>query len=125
MTKHVLQPCLYCDVPGRSKEHVLPQMFGVYENKLTVWDVCPDCNQIHFGQKLETKFGRNSAEAIFRLVFGLKSPEKAREIGGDRVTAINLEDDEYRGAELEFEPDGEGTFKGRMQPQVIIKHESP
>jgi hypothetical protein len=124
MTKHVLRPCLYCDVPGRSKEHVLPQMFGVYEKNLTVWDVCAECNKIHFGQKLETKFGRNSAEAIFRLIFGLKSPAKAKEIGGDRVTAIYLEDDEFRGAELVFEPDDNGSFQARMPPQVIIKHGS-
>lgn len=124
MTRIEIRPCLYCDQPGRSQEHVLPQMFGTYENNLTTWDVCKECNNVHFGQKLEHAFGRNSMEAIFRLIFGAKRPEKAHQIGGDRVMAIYLEDDDFRGARLVWASDQAGTFQAEMPPQVIIHHQS-
>lgn len=74
MTKIEIRPCLYCDEPRRSQEHVLQQMFGTYEkNDLTTYDVCRECNSKHFGEKPEQAFGRNSMEAIFRLIFGAKA----------------------------------------------------
>lgn len=124
VTKIETRPCLYCDEPGRSQEHVLPQMFGTYEGNLTTWDVCRDCNNVHFGQRLEHAFGRNSMEAIFRLIFGAKSPDKAHEIGGDRVMPIYLEEDDFRGARLTWARDGAGSFQAEMPPQVIIHHSS-
>lgn len=124
VTRIEIRPCLYCDQLGRSQEHVLQQMFGKYENNLTTWDVCLDCNNVHFGEKLELAFGRNSMEAIFRLIFGVKSPDEAHEIGGDRVAATYLEDDEFRGARLVWASDGAGGFQAEMPPQVIISHAS-
>src|SRR4030088_1486909 len=92
MTRIEIRPCLYCDEPGRSQEHVLPQMFGTYDGNLTTWDVCRECNNVHFGQRLEHAFGRNSMEALFRLIFGAKSPDKAHEIGGDEPVVVRPED---------------------------------
>jgi hypothetical protein len=97
-------------------------MFGTFENNLTNWDNCGDCNRIHFGQKLETRFGRNSVEAIFRLIFGAKSPDKAHEIGGDRVTTTYLENDEFCGARIRFVADGVSSIQAEMPPQVLIHH---
>lgn len=99
-------------------------MFGKYEDNLTTWDVCEDCNSVHFGQKLEQGFGRNSAEAIFRLLFGAKSADEAHHIGGKRVTTTYLEDDEFRGARVVFVNDGAGSIQAEMPPQVIIQHPS-
>jgi len=99
-------------------------MFGTYEGNLTTWGVCRECNNVHFGQKLEHAFGRNSMEAIFRLIFGAKDPDEAHEIGGDRAMAIYLDDDEFRGARLSWSSDGAGSFRAEMPPQVIIQHES-
>jgi hypothetical protein len=124
VTQKVIRPCLFCDEPGSSKDHVLLDMFGSFENALTNWDVCISCNTVHFGQKLETQFGRNSAEAIFRLLFGAKRADEAHHIGGDRVTTTYLQNDELRGARLRFVHDGTGKIQAEMPPQVLIHHQS-
>jgi hypothetical protein len=124
MTTRLTRPCLFCDEPGSSRDHVLLDMIGSFQNALTNWDVCRPCNTVHFGQKLETRFGRNSAEAIFRLIYGAKPADEAHHIGGDRVTTTYLEDDEFRGARLRFVHDGAGSIQAEMPPQVLIQHSS-
>jgi hypothetical protein len=124
MTAKRIRPCVFCDELGSSRDHVLPEMFGAFKNNLVNHDVCGDCNRIHFGQKLETGFGRNSAEALFRLLFGAKRADEAHHIGGDRVTATYLEDDEFRGARLRFVYNGRESIQAEMPPQVLIHHSS-
>jgi len=124
MTAKVIRPCVFCDQLGSSRDHVLPEMFGTFENNLINHDVCGDCNRIHFGQKLETRFGRNSAEAIFRLIFGAKPADEAHHIGGDRVMATYMEDDEFRGARIRLTYDGDSSVQAEFPPQVLIHHPS-
>jgi hypothetical protein len=124
MTVKVIQPCLFCNELGSSRDHVLPKMFGTFENNLINHDVCGDCNRIHFGRKLETHFGRNSAEAIFRLIFGAKRADEAHHIGGDRVMVTYMEEDEFRGARLRLAYDGKTSVQAEFPPQVLIHHKS-
>jgi hypothetical protein len=117
------RPCIFCDELGRSRDHVLLDMFGSFENALTNLNVCQPCNK-HFGDTLERGFGLNSAEAIFRLMFGVKSPEKAHHVHGDRITLTYLEDDELKGARIRFAYNGASAIQAEMPPQVIIQHKS-
>jgi hypothetical protein len=84
--------CLYCpttrDGPFPNAEHVLPQAFGKFDSRegnLTLHNVCPQCNA-YFGRHLEQHFGRDTLDAYFRLLAGVKPAEEAAEVGGRRLT---------------------------------------
>lgn len=63
--------CIYCleDKPADAfnREHVLSQGFGVYEQNLTLGDVCLDCNGT-MGREIETPGIRGSFEGIHRFL---------------------------------------------------------
>jgi hypothetical protein len=66
-------------------EHVLPQMFGRYEpDNLVLSDVCGVCNNDF--SKLEQALGRDTPEALQRIVHGLKPFSAASELENRRVT---------------------------------------
>lgn len=74
------------DGPFRNQKHVLPKMFGKFDSRegnLTLHDLCPDCNR-YFGRTLEQHFGRDTIDAYFRLLAGVKPLEEAAEVGGRR-----------------------------------------
>jgi hypothetical protein len=84
--------CLYCPAtnegPFPNKEHVLPQSFGKFEGRegnLILRNVCSECNA-YFGRYLEQHFGRDTLDAYFRLLSGVKPAEEAAEVGGRRLT---------------------------------------
>ena len=79
--------CIYCGQLGENwpVEHVLPQMFGRFEPaNLVLNDVCGDCNNTF--SKLEQALGRDTPEALQRLVHGLKPYSAAEQLGNLRVT---------------------------------------
>jgi len=72
--------CIYCleEKESRffnSREHVIPQCFGVFRDNLTLNKmVCDECNQ-YFGRNIENCLGRDSLEGIARYRFGI-NPKK-------------------------------------------------
>ena len=72
--------CIYCleEKESRffnSREHAIPQCFGVFRDNLTLNKmVCDECNQ-YFGRNIENCLGRDSLEGIARYRFGI-NPKK-------------------------------------------------
>jgi hypothetical protein len=90
-------------------DHVVPKAFGRFKNNFTIFCVCESCNQ-WFGDNLESSFGRNSGEAILRLLFGVKPHAEANEVGGERVEIKLDDDDELKGAKVYFAATEEGQL---------------
>ena len=64
-----LEPCIYCgsDLPPRaSREHVISQALGTYEQNWTLDGVCDECS-FYFSRELELPLGRDSIEALLRI----------------------------------------------------------
>lgn len=113
--------CIYCpaesEKPFSKAEHVLPQAFGKFrsrEGNLTLHNVCPECNA-YFGKHLEQHFGRDSGDALLRLLTGLKPAEEASEIGGRRLTFRIEEPGEFHGAWVTF-----GYSEERREPTLEL-----
>lgn len=103
--------CIYCRGQLETRppaEHVLPQLFGTFEKNLTIFCVCGSCNNAF--SKLELFLGRDSAEAIQRLRFGLKPTSAAREIRGRRLTMRVSEPGSWCGAYAVLDGDENSVF---------------
>lgn len=114
--------CIYCrsttQEPQFSRpEHVVPKAFGRFKNNLTIFCVCEECNQ-WFGDSLEVSFGRNSGEAILRLLFGVKPPSEAEEVGGHRIETLLDDDNELKGAKVYLSASDDGRLVAKSPPQV-------
>lgn len=114
--------CIYCRTQTAEAEfsrpdHVVPKAFGKFKNNFTVFCVCEDCNQ-WFGDNLENSFGRNSGEAILRLLFGVKPSGEAHQVGGARVEMILDEENELKGARVCFTASEDGRLITRAPVQV-------
>jgi HNH endonuclease len=114
--------CIYCRAatnhPQFSRpDHVIPKSFGRFKNNFTIFCVCEVCNQ-WFGDNLEKSFGRNSGEAILRLLFGVKAPTEATEVGGERLEITLDDDDELRGAKVYFTATEDGQLVTAAPLQV-------
>ena len=123
-----LTKCLYCpttrEQPFREAEHVIPQAFGTFESRegnLTLHNVCPECNG-YFGRNLEQHFGRDTGEALLRLMTGLKPAEKTMEIGGRRLKVrIDRPGGEDHGALVTLGNNPEGHIVVHAAPQVALR----
>lgn len=112
--------CIYClrslPLAAFTKEHVLPQAFGTYENNLTLTQsVCCDCNQF-FGDHLESVLAEGSFEAVRRLDYGIRSPEAARYLRRDRVS-FSLSGGKWDGLAMSLQGDNTDLFVSPV-PQV-------
>ena len=83
--------CIYCRSTTNpfTREHAVNQAFGKFKmNDATDFVlkniVCQQCNQF-FGDTIDLVLGRDSAAAILRYKFGLKSPAKTQELNYKRV----------------------------------------
>jgi hypothetical protein len=120
--------CLYCpntnDGPFPDAEHVLPTSFGKFDSRegnLTLHNVCPECNG-YFGRKLEQHFGRDTIDAYFRLLSGVKPAKDAAEVGGRRLTfSVEMPGSEFHGSwmTLAYDPDCEIVMEA--PPQVAFR----
>lgn len=99
-----LPVCIYCRATGApfSRDHVIPEAFGKFENNFVLTCVCSECNQF-FGDELELVLGRNSREAILRLHHGVKAPAGAAQL-------------KYENAELRL-----GVHLGRNRPRLLLR----
>ena len=117
--------CIYCRATGVpfSREHVIPEAFGKFENNFVLTFVCGACNQF-FGDELELVLGRNSREAILRLHHGVKAPAGAAQLKYDNAELTVAEPGPWRGARIMLAADPTGRrLDTRPQPQVGFKNE--
>ncbi|MGH9436307.1 MAG: HNH endonuclease [Candidatus Acidiferrales bacterium] len=106
--------CIYCRSTTNpfNREHAINQAFGTFkvdtENDFFLRHiVCQSCNQV-FGDTIDLALGRDSAEAILRYKFGLKSPARADDLSYNRVTLKFWVPGEFYGAYFELGSDAAG-----------------
>jgi hypothetical protein len=119
-TKRLRGTCIYCGVDGaiRSREHVIPQALGLFENNWTLDCVCAGCNS-YFARELELALGRDSLEAYSRLVLGLRPPSDAAKLLNRRTKMQVVQEGFYKGAWVELGPSADGSeLVPILQPQV-------
>jgi len=103
--------CIYCRATTHpfTREHAINEAFGTFKmdsaNDFVLKDiVCQQCNQC-FGDTIDLVLGRDSAEAILRYKFGLKSPARAHELKYKRVALKFRVEGPFEGAYVEFGSD--------------------
>ncbi len=115
--------CIYClherDETEFNREHVVPQGFGTFENNLVLDCVCTDCNTF-FGNELDLKLARDTAEGLDRFRWGLRRPDQYKSLGARGTTRIEvMEDGPLKGVYCRLRPTGDGTdFDIEPLPQV-------
>ena len=114
--------CIYCltDYPLTDfsrRDHVMPRAFGHFTNSPTLDCVCDECNG-HFGQSIEREMGRDSVEALLRLIHQTKPASEVHELGKKRVrTTLDHEDPAWKGCHTTWvEEDGAPVVS--LVPQV-------
>lgn len=79
-----------------TREHIVPQALGTFENNLTLVNcVCAHCNQF-FGDNLEPIVAEGSFEGVLRLERGIKSPASAKYLRKSRMH-FSLIGEEWKG----------------------------
>ncbi len=110
--------CIYCKAQDRpfDREHIIPKAFGTFEQNLVLHDcVCAGCNS-YFSRELELHLGRDSAEALLRLRYGLKPVSEARQLLNERVRLRIREQGPWFGARFIRVPDTTGT---KLEPERV------
>jgi HNH endonuclease len=105
--------CVYCrrslERADFNREHVIPDQLGSFAKNLFLYkEVCKYCNQ-YFGDTIELAFGRESAEAVFRLMHGQKDPKSVKPFSGERVYLRLPSGTPCPGAILIVRPSPDGT----------------
>jgi len=99
--------CIYCLTEKfltsfSSRDHVMPRAFGSFNDSPTLDCVCDDCNG-QFGRTIELAMGRDSLEALMRLIYGTKPAKQVKELGGRRIkTTLDLDDPDWNGCHIEW-----------------------
>jgi len=117
-----LTRCIYCRAATGhfSAEHVIPQQFGKFQGNLTLHCVCDECNQ-YFGRTLEWELGRNTAEGILRIDYGLRSA-KIGDVPSKGIDITVRSPGPYVGAKVLIQPSEkmDGT-EAQLLAQVGVK----
>jgi len=111
--------CIYCrlELPGKvPPEHIIPQGFGVFTPDLTLSCVCSSCNG-YFGSKLEWPMRNESVEGARRFQFGLGAG-KVGTIGTNGLVPTVGEGEDWKGARVILQLDGNGNTETLVLPQV-------
>lgn len=124
--------CVYCrrqDVPC-SREHVIPEAFGRFENNLTLAPgdrpvVCAECNQF-FGKTLDLALARDSWEALQRFHEGVREPDEMSKFFTSNIRVTFPEDSPLGPVRLRFvEPRSRASALGiEPVPQVCLARRS-
>src|SRR5207245_4542321 len=92
------------------------EAFGLFEQNLTLWCVCSDCNA-EFGRTIDRALGRDSIEALLRFFHSVKPASEAPDLRRQRLTVTLGDDADWAGCWLEVvEEDGEVVMS--LVPQV-------
>jgi hypothetical protein len=95
----------------------MPRAFGRFTDSPTLDCVCDECNG-YFGETIEREMGRDSLEALMRLIHRIKPASEVHELGKKRVkTTLDHEDPAWSACHIEWkEEDGEPVVS--LVPQV-------
>lgn len=91
----IVTTCIYCllEKPGSAfsgREHVIPQAFGLFSvDNLVLKSVCDDCNGL-FGNTIDRKLARDSAEGLDRIRAGLRDAKTFKSEGVRSTTHVEL-----------------------------------
>lgn len=102
--------CIYCSQPtpanSFTREHVIPQLLGTFQNNLTLTHaVCGTCNQF-FGVELEPTMAYGTYEALRRLELGIRPPERVAKLMQERVRFTLTSHGIWNGAILRLKQEG-------------------
>lgn len=116
--------CIYCLTPrpltDEGSDHVMPRAFGSFTNSSTLDCVCDGCNK-YFGNTIEREMGRDSLEAVMRLIHGTKPASQHQELGNKRIRmSLDHEDPEWRGCHVVWREEN-GEPVASLVPQVGFK----
>lgn len=117
------QPCIYCasTTTPTKREHVIPRALGTFEQNWTLDCVCDECNHF-FSRELELALGRDSAEAFFRVDFGVKPPEAAEKFLNTRMRATVKTSGLFHGGRVVVQPtDDKDGISPVLIPQVAFR----
>jgi hypothetical protein len=120
--------CIYCRSTTNpfNREHAINEAFGTFkvEPDLDFYlrdMVCQPCNQ-SFGDSIDLALGRDSAEAVLRFTFNLKSPAKARQLQYKRLRLKFWIPGEFFGAYFELGSDAVGlNLVPIFPPQIGLR----
>ncbi len=118
--------CIYCEkndgVTFNGREHVVPQLMGVFENNLTlIRQVCDNCNSKIFNP-LETKFKEDTEEGISLQMFNLPGSCQIRIRGNNVKTDFSPGlGDAFFNEMFPFFQYQENSWKIVFLPQIKIK----
>ena len=120
--------CIYCGrgedaVTFGSREHVIPQLMGKFENNPTLIDlVCDQCNSSTFNA-LETRFKEDTQEGIIAQMMNfLDSPEiRVRNGKLKMLVDLGLEDDFFNRT-FPFLTFKDGAWQMTFIAQILIKN---
>ena len=99
----------------------MPRAFGRFHPKNPTLDcVCDDCNR-HFGSTVEREMGRDSLEALFRVIHGTKPVRELHELGRKRLTTtLSHDEPAWNGTHVEWVEE-EGHVVALPVPQVAFR----
>lgn len=114
--------CMYRHVPhpACTREHVMPQAFGTFENSFVLHDfVCADCNRI-LGHDVEDRAALATLEGVHRFLTRVKGPSGLARLTFDRVS-YTLTDPGWEVVVAYFAPSLAGSEPVVMfRPQVLL-----
>ena len=104
--------CIYClkQKPASefSREHVIPQSFGLFQQNLVLDDeVCRACNE-YFGKILDRILARESPQGVVRYLSGQKPISELSKASRQRVHAQLDSDDPFKADDITFVKTDEG-----------------
>jgi hypothetical protein len=95
----------------------MPRAFGSFIDSPTLDCVCDECNG-HFGETIERELGRDSLEALLRILNKTKPASDAHELGYSRGRmSLEHEDANWKGCHLVWRDDN-GEPGASLVPQV-------
>ena len=103
--KKANERCIYCSRTGNAfpREHVISEALGRFTEAHTIFCVCGKCNA-YFANYLERDFYRDSNEAILRLLYGIKPPPGALQLGNDRIELRSAAPGDFENCFLHLRP---------------------
>lgn len=114
---HSGRTCIYCHSsrPSVSRDQVVPELLGAFENSWTLDSVCDRCN--HYLSRLELPLGRDSVEAVGRISHGVKPASSADKFLYKRMKTSLASGSEHHGMRARLVP-CEGDVTPTPEAQV-------